>query len=119
MVPIVTIAVSTRHHPAIAPLDETDRRAEPRIAYQAAAQLLPYPPGKHPKPIDVTVTDYSASGIGVAHREGLMIGQAIRRRRGCQGQLGGVAGAESLRPRHPRGPTYFRAVRWRPLAPPE
>jgi hypothetical protein len=39
--------------------------------------LVPYPPGKHPQPIDVTVSDYSASGIGVTYCEGLMIGQAF------------------------------------------
>jgi len=64
-------------HPAVAPMVETERRAEERVAWSGHAQLLPYPPGKHPNPIDVTVSDYSACGIGVTYCEGLMIGQAF------------------------------------------
>ena len=64
-------------HPAVTPLVESDRRVEPRIQYQSRAQLVPYPPGKHSIPIDVTVCDYSTSGIGVSYCEGLMLGQAF------------------------------------------
>ena len=47
------------------------------MSWHSHAQLIPYPPGKHPNPIDVTVNDYSASGIGVVYCEGLMVGQAF------------------------------------------
>jgi hypothetical protein len=54
---------------------DLDRRAEPRTDYRARAQLLRYPPARHRHVIDVTVTNYSSSGIGVSHSEGLLVGQ--------------------------------------------
>lgn len=50
-------------------------RAAPRTRRQSTAQLLLHPAGRHPHPIDVTVVDYSATGIGIIHTEGLLIGQ--------------------------------------------
>ena len=65
-------------HPAVEPLRlDTDRRTEPRTLCRAPAQLVPYPAGKHTRPIDVTITDYSGSGIGLTYAEGLLIGQSF------------------------------------------
>jgi hypothetical protein len=52
-----------------------DQRGAPRIRRQSQAQLFLYPYGRHPHPIDVTVVDYSATGIGIVHEEGLLVGQ--------------------------------------------
>ncbi len=75
--PITQTVVPLPVHPALAPLLDTDRRTQPRTQYHASAQLVPYPTGKHPKPIDVTITDYSDSGIGLTYSEGLLIGQSF------------------------------------------
>ena len=53
----------------------SDNRAAPRNARSSSAQLLQYPAGRHTAPIDVQVTDYSSTGIGVIHTEGLIIGR--------------------------------------------
>ena len=50
-------------------------RRAPRVRRKSHAQLLLYPAGRHPHPIDVTVVDYSATGIGIIHSEGLLVGQ--------------------------------------------
>jgi hypothetical protein len=50
------------------------RRAA-RVKRKSRAQLLLYPSGRHPHPIDVTIVDYSATGIGVVHTVGLLVGQ--------------------------------------------
>ena len=52
-----------------------DNRIAPRRPRSSTAQLLRYPAGRHTSPIDVQVTDYSATGIGVIHSEGLIIGR--------------------------------------------
>lgn len=52
-----------------------DHRAAPRQPRQSTAQLLHYPSGRHPHPIDVQVTDYSKTGIGIIHHEGLLVGK--------------------------------------------
>jgi hypothetical protein len=54
---------------------DADRRHEPRTPYRANAQLVGYPPARHPHVIDVAVVDYSESGIGIVYSEGLLIGQ--------------------------------------------
>jgi hypothetical protein len=54
---------------------EVERRSEPRTPYRSVAQLVLYPPGRHEHTLDVTVVDYSRSGIGIVYREGLMVGQ--------------------------------------------
>jgi hypothetical protein len=55
--------------------DTTDLRRAKRVKRKSRAQLLLYPSGRHPHPIDVTVIDYSATGIGIVHTEGLLVGQ--------------------------------------------
>jgi hypothetical protein len=52
-----------------------DNRVAPRRPRYSTAQLLVYPQPRHPRPIDVQVTDYSATGIGVIHSEGLLVGE--------------------------------------------
>lgn len=52
-------------------------RNAPRFARDSRAQLLIHPAGRHSHPIDVTVTDYSKTGIGVLHSEGLLMGQTF------------------------------------------
>jgi hypothetical protein len=52
-----------------------DNRVAPRLSRSSSAQLLQYPAGRHTHPIDVQVTDYSTTGIGVIHTEGLIIGR--------------------------------------------
>ena len=52
-----------------------DNRAARRLRRMSTAQLLNYPAGRHQHPIEVQVTDYSATGIGVIHSEGLLIGR--------------------------------------------
>lgn len=52
-----------------------DNRVAPRQPRQSTAQLLLYPSGRHPHPIDVQVVDYSSTGIGVVHSEGLLVGK--------------------------------------------
>jgi hypothetical protein len=54
-----------------------DNRVAPRAPRLSTAQLLQYPSGRHQHPIDVQVTDYSATGIGVIHSEGLLIGRTF------------------------------------------
>lgn len=52
-----------------------DNRGAPRLPRCSTAQLLHYPAARHQHPINVEVTDYSATGIGVIHNEGLLIGK--------------------------------------------
>jgi hypothetical protein len=52
-----------------------DNRLAPRLPRASSAQLLQYPAGRHQHPISVQVTDYSKTGIGVIHHEGLLIGR--------------------------------------------
>jgi hypothetical protein len=54
-----------------------EKRAVPRTHRRSRAQLIPYPGGRHPHPIEVEVVDYSAIGIGILHTEGLLVGQAF------------------------------------------
>ena len=62
--------------PAVArPPGSIENRQAPRIRRKSRAQLLLFPSGRHPHPIDVTVVDYSATGIGIVHSEGLLVGQ--------------------------------------------
>ena len=79
-------AASPASSPASAPADGArpssaahvvgiDHRRAPRIRRKSRAQLLLYPSGRHPHPIDVTIVDFSATGIGIVHNEGLLIGQ--------------------------------------------
>jgi len=53
----------------------SDNRVAPRLPRLSTATLLNYPAGRHQHPIEVQVTDYSATGIGVIHSEGLLIGR--------------------------------------------
>jgi len=52
-----------------------ENRRAPRFTRRSRAQLLLYPSGRHPHPIDVAVVDYSVTGIGIIHHEGLLVGQ--------------------------------------------
>jgi hypothetical protein len=52
-----------------------NNRLAPRSPRLSTAQLLQYPAGRHQHPIEVQVIDYSATGIGVIHHEGLLIGR--------------------------------------------
>jgi hypothetical protein len=54
-----------------------DNRVAPRLSRESTAQLLHYPAGRHTAPINVQVTDYSATGIGVIHTESLLIGKTF------------------------------------------
>jgi hypothetical protein len=54
-----------------------DNRAAARLPRSSTAQLLQYPAGRHTHPINVKVTDYSSTGIGVIHTEGLIIGRTF------------------------------------------
>jgi hypothetical protein len=69
------MTIATPLNPVLPPSHGTDRRHEPRTPYRADAQLLRYPPARHPHIIDVAVVDYSDSGIGIIYSEGLLIGQ--------------------------------------------
>ena len=60
---------------ARAPAKPADHRAAPRMPRTSSAQLLSYPAARHQNPIDVRVVDYSATGIGVIHNEGLILGR--------------------------------------------
>ena len=51
-----------------------ENRVATRLPRSSTAQLLHYPGGRHQHPIDVQVIDYSATGIGVIHHEGLLVG---------------------------------------------
>jgi hypothetical protein len=61
--------------PAGAVTAPTELRRAARVRRKSRAQLLLYPAGRHPHPIDVTIVDYSATGIGIIHSEGLLVGQ--------------------------------------------
>ena len=52
-----------------------ENRAAIRLPRSSTAQLLHYPAGRHQHPIDVQVIDYSATGIGIIHSEGLLVGK--------------------------------------------
>ncbi len=54
-----------------------DNRVAPRLRRFSTAQLLHYPSARHQHPINVQVTDYSSTGIGVIHNEGLLIGKTF------------------------------------------
>ena len=58
-----------------APPDGEEKRGARRIPYIGAAQLLPWPAKPRTVPIDVLVVDYSRTGVGILHDEGLIIGQ--------------------------------------------
>jgi hypothetical protein len=54
-----------------------DNRVAPRLPRVSTAQLLQYPAGRHQHPIEVQVTDYSETGIGIIYHEGLIIGRTF------------------------------------------
>ena len=54
-----------------------DNRVAPRAPRESTAQLLQYPAGRHQHPIEVQVTDYSETGIGIIYHEGLLIGRTF------------------------------------------
>ena len=69
---------SVRRSPSSASTkDSINNRVSPRSPRQSSAQLLQYPAGRHQHPIKVQVTDYSATGIGIIHEEGLLIGRTF------------------------------------------
>ena len=79
---VVAMSKATDNLPA--PSDDTavaqrgyEPRNTPRFARDSRAQLLIHPAGRHSHPIDVTVIDYSKTGIGVLHSEGLLLGQTF------------------------------------------
>src|SRR2546421_7169140 len=55
--------------------NKDERRRAERIVHVSQARLLLCPAPRHPAPIDVTVQDYSETGIGVKHSNPLPIGQ--------------------------------------------
>ena len=67
--------MATHLDSVLLPMIDADRRSEPRTPYRSRAQLLPYPPARHQQVIDVTVVDYSETGVGLTYNEGLLIGQ--------------------------------------------
>jgi len=72
------ITLATQLNTVLPPsASQVERRAGARTRYDATAQLLPYPPGRHVHPIDITVTDFSENGIGAVHNEGLLVGQTF------------------------------------------
>jgi hypothetical protein len=70
----MTTTTTSQTH-AMTPFVDFEGAAEPRTPYQSRAQLLRYPPGRHTPAIDVMVTDYSESAIGVIYEQGLLVGQ--------------------------------------------
>lgn len=60
---------------AVHPSVDVERRAEPRIEFETTAQLMPYPQARHAHFIDVRVLNYSETGIGLVHDQGLLVGQ--------------------------------------------
>jgi len=72
---VADTSTRARLNAAAAGAKSRDNRAAPRAARTSNAQLLAYPPARHQHPIDVQVTDYSATGIGVIHNEGLILGR--------------------------------------------
>ena len=80
--------MATQLNTVLPPHVQAERRAEPRTRYDSRAQLLPFPPARHTHPIDVSITDYSANGIGALHTEGLLVGQTfvVREPRVTQGR---------------------------------
>ena len=80
--------MATQLDTVLPPHVQIERRAEPRTRYDSRAQLLPYPQARHTHPIEVSITDYSANGIGAVHTEGLLVGQTfvVREPRVTQGR---------------------------------
>ena len=72
--PTAAAAAASRHLFGNMTRTRENRRA-PRFSRKSRAQLLLFPSGRHPHPIDVTVVDYSVTGIGILHNEGLLVGQ--------------------------------------------
>jgi len=54
---------------------EAETRCAPRTLRRSRAQLILYPPARHPHAFEVSIVDYSATGIGIVHSEGLLVGQ--------------------------------------------
>ncbi len=54
-----------------------EKRLAARIPHRAPAQLLLWPAGPRTAPIDVQVVDYSRTGVGIIHSEGLLVGQTF------------------------------------------
>jgi hypothetical protein len=52
-----------------------DRRAAPRFPYDSVAQLVLCPPSRRRKRTNVTIKDYSTTGIGITHHQPLPLGQ--------------------------------------------
>ncbi|HYO09353.1 MAG TPA: hypothetical protein VER17_10310 [Tepidisphaeraceae bacterium] len=65
--------------PSISPVfacpQGAEKRRAPRFRRNSDAQLLLWPAGPRTLPIDVKVSDYSSTGLGVVHDETLLIGQ--------------------------------------------
>jgi hypothetical protein len=104
---------------------QSERRAELRTRYDATAQLLPYPRPRHAHVIDLTVVDYSESGIGAVHSEGLLVGQMfivreprVTRDRTCLYQV--VRSEKRSDGRYNIGLTAMKPLEdeWAPFTPP-
>lgn len=67
--------ISTAEQTSSAEPTGRDRRRDERFPRRSTAQLFMLPSGRLSHPINVTVVDYSATGIGLISRENLMVGQ--------------------------------------------
>jgi hypothetical protein len=61
--------------PIAPPKSGVELRQAPRYRRQSRAQLILWPAGPRVSPIDVEVVDFSATGLGIAHDDPLLIGQ--------------------------------------------
>src|SRR4051794_14592821 len=76
---IVHVERGPQRQPADADAARAARRGDPpapaeapapRTARRSRAQLILYPPARHPHAFEVAIVDYSATGIGIIHTEG-------------------------------------------------
>ena len=61
--------------PPPSPPRDIEKRRATRVPRRAPAQLIFWPAARNSAPIDVTIVDYSVTGIGIVHGETLPPGQ--------------------------------------------
>lgn len=75
MASITFVSPTPAPPPEQRPPGQSNLRGAARTRCHSPAQLILYPPGRHTFTFDVTIVDYSATGIGIVHSESLMVGQ--------------------------------------------
>jgi hypothetical protein len=72
-VPAVSVRAASKI-PQAQPPSGVEKRRALRIPHRVSGQLLLWPSGPRTTPINVQVVDYSRTGVGIIHSQGLLVG---------------------------------------------